>query len=409
MIRLVFRLFIVLPLSVSAQHNPDFWTDTPTYSTFSIIAYEEETQQWGIAVATHNLYVGNSTIYIEPGVGAFSVIAETHPDYAHNGFEQLAKGKSIQEAIEFTRAKDKQAHYRQVSGVDHRGNTYAFTGEALAYWGGKSTHKMGNQFVVMGNQLADEVLDQMAATYEQTKGTLAERLLASLVAGQVAGGQISGKQSAALVVKGTNNAWYNQIDLRVDHSPTPFQDLQRLLNYHYGRIQINQSISAAESGDEGRAKEKLEEAEQLLEGWNGMYGKLALAHSILGNKKKAVQWVQQALLENPDWKVNLPGFYYLHDQPEMRSLIDPNSFSVKDWEQALRMMIWAEGAGTAVHLGEKLIEQDIQSSYVHFLVGRCYAILKQPERAKEQLVLALTMDENNIEAQRLLKSLPQGN
>lgn len=130
------------------------------------------------------------------GLGAFSVIAETEPTYAINGFEQLKKGKTIEEAIQFTKKNDSDFYERQVSGIDAKGNVYAFTGDALKYWMWTSTHRLGKDFVVMGNQLADSVLSDMFTTFEKSTGTLAERLLKSLIAGQNAGGQISGKQSA---------------------------------------------------------------------------------------------------------------------------------------------------------------------------------------------------------------------
>src|SRR5476651_2336733 len=104
----IVTLLIVLQLFKisSAQNLPSLLLNKNINSTFSITAYDEVAQEWGIAVATNNIYVGNSTIYIEPGIGAFSVIAETEPAYAINGFQQLKAGKSIEQAINYTREKD---------------------------------------------------------------------------------------------------------------------------------------------------------------------------------------------------------------------------------------------------------------------------------------------------------------
>src|ERR1700742_572759 len=88
-----------------AQNLPSLLTGKNIYSTFSITAYDSAAQEWGIAVATNNIYVGSSTVYVHPGLGAFSIIAETEPAYAHNGFDQLQQGKSIRTAIEYTMAK----------------------------------------------------------------------------------------------------------------------------------------------------------------------------------------------------------------------------------------------------------------------------------------------------------------
>ena len=85
-------------------------------------------------MATDNIYVGNSTIYIEPGIGAFSVIAETNPNYGLDGIKHLKSGKPIEESILATKTKDNQSHFRQVSGIDANGNCFAFTGESLKFW-----------------------------------------------------------------------------------------------------------------------------------------------------------------------------------------------------------------------------------------------------------------------------------
>ncbi len=137
----------------------------------------------------------------------------------------------------------------QVSGIDLHGNSFSFTGSSWKYQKGHAGSLSGKSYVVMGNQLGDSVLALMSVTFEKAAGTLAQRLLAALIAGEKAGGQVTGKQSAALVVKGTDNEWFNNIDLRVDNSKEPFSDLQRLLNYHYGRIRLNQAVMAIQNGN----------------------------------------------------------------------------------------------------------------------------------------------------------------
>src|SRR6186713_3220099 len=113
-----------------AQNLPSLVSGKNINATFSILAYDREAGEWGIAVATNNIYVGNSTVYIEPGLGAFSVIAETEPVYALEGFEQLRQGKTIREAIEYTAGLDSDVGLRQVSGIDSIGRVYAFTGSS---------------------------------------------------------------------------------------------------------------------------------------------------------------------------------------------------------------------------------------------------------------------------------------
>jgi uncharacterized Ntn-hydrolase superfamily protein len=389
----------------NAQNLPSLLLNKNINSTFSIMGYDKATREWGIAVATNNIYVGNSTVYIEPGVGAFSVIAETEPLYAMNGFDQLKKGNSIEQAIRFTMETDKEFYNRQVAGIDAQGNVYAFTGKALKYWQGNSTHKTGNGYVVMGNQLADSVLSNMAAVYERSTGTLAERLLKSLIAGQKAGGQITGKQSAALKVMGSNNEWFNQIDLRTDNSKTPFEDLQKLLNYHYGRIRINQSIFAFKMMNKKRGEDLLHEAEQLLSGWNGIYSKIAMAYILGGNEAKAIAIIKRAMAENPQWKENLPAFYCLYQHPEISKLKSERSFTIKDWNNAVNLMIELNKTKQAIDLATNVIKKYPSSSFTYYLLAKAYTQNGSKQLAQTNVEIALQLDGENAEAQELLKEL----
>ncbi len=404
--RILLSLFLLSTAqSIYSQNLPSLLLNRNINSTFSIIAFDKENQEWGIAVATNNIYVGNSTIYIQAGLGAFSVIAETEPAYAIRGFEQLKKGTTIQQAIDYTRQSDSESYNRQVSGIDSHGNVYAFTGPALKYWNGTSTHKTGKSYVVMGNQLADSVLSNMAKTFEQSKGTLAERLLRSLVAGQDAGGQITGKQSAALVVKGSNNEWFIQVDLRVDNSKTPFEDLQKLLNYHYGRIRINQAINAFKMMNKKRDAQLLKEAEVLTDGWNGIYSKIAMAYILSGDEGKALAVIQKALIENPQWKENLPAFYCLTNHPEMNQLIHADSFSLKNWDAAIDFMTEINRNKQSIDLAKRVLQKYPTSSFTFYLIGKAYYQDGDKESAKKNLNTALQYDKDNAEAKKLLQGL----
>ncbi len=404
--RLVLWIFFFLSTqSTFGQNLPSLLTEKNINATFSILAYDEGAQEWGIAVATDNIYVGNSTIYIEPEVGAFSVIAETEPRYGMDGLLKLKAGKSIEQTISECQEIDNEVNYRQVSGIDAEGNVYAFTGKSLKYWKGYAGEYMGNNYVVMGNQLEENVLSEMAEVYEKSEGTLAERLLKSLIAGQHAGGQITGKRSAAIVVKGSKNEWFNQIDLRVDNSDEPFKELQTLMNYHYGRIRLNQALYAHRIGNVGRAEKKLSEAESMLDGWTGMYSKIASVHIAMKNEDSAIGWIKRGLKENPNWKVNLPAFYLLRDHPEMKALIKPDSFSGTDWESALSVLSNHGRELEVITLAEGLILEDIESSYLHYLLGKSYFYEKEEDKAVDHLEIALKMDGENIEAEKLLDKI----
>lgn len=402
---LAFIAASLLLKSSVAQNLPSLLLNKNINSTFSITAYDETAHEWGIAVATNNIYVGNSTIYIEPGIGAFSVIAETEPQYAINGFEKLKAGETIEQAIEYTRAKDDDSDTRQVSGIDAKGNVYAFTGSALKNWKGYSAHFLGKGFVVMGNQLADSVLVKMAFAFEHTGGTLAQRLLKSLLAGQAAGGQLSGKQSAALMVKGTNNEWFNQIDLRVDNSKKPFDELQTLLNYHYGRIKLNQAIFAIKAGNTKRGEGLLNNAEIMVEGWNGIYSKIIEAFILLGDDKKAVAIIQKAIAENSQWTENLSAFYCLDKYPEFHRLIDESSFTVKDWDNAIQLMLQVNKTKDAIELAGRVLKKYPSSSFTYCLLGEAWQQQGKKIEAKKNLEMALQFDPNNTEARRELSKV----
>ncbi|MGB5820998.1 MAG: DUF1028 domain-containing protein [Saonia sp.] len=397
-------LILIFP-KVNSQNLPSLLTEKNINSTFSILAYDEDAKEWGIAVATNNIYVGNSTIYIQPELGAFSVIAETEPRYGIEGLHKLKAGMSIQQAITEVRENDDKANYRQVSGIDANGNVFAFTGKSLKFWKGKASEIIGKNYVVMGNQLHEEVLSDMSSTFESSTGTLAHRLLKSLASGQNAGGQISGKQSAAVVVKGTNNEWYDQIDLRVDNSKNPIEDLKTLMGYHYGRIRLNQALYAHRAGNSKRAKQKLTEAESMLEGWTAMYSRIASANISMGNEGAAVNWIKKGLAENPNWTVYVPAFYLLRNNPEMKFIINPNSFTVKDWESAMGMLSNLGRELEVIELAKGLIDKKIESSYLYFLLGRSFYYEKEQDKAIEYLKKALKMDSENIEAQNLLNRI----
>lgn len=356
-------------------------------------------------MATNNIYVGNSTVYVQPGLAAFSVIAETKPDYAINGFVELKKGRSIKEAIEYTRDRDEDANFRQVAGIDSIGNVYAYTGSALKFWKGDASHLTGKDYVVLGNQLAEDVLSCMAASFEHSKGTLAERLLKSILAGQNAGGQITGKQSAALVVKGSQQEWYNQIDLRVDNAKQALFDLQRLLYFHYGRIRLNQAIKLLKNGERKKGLNLLNEAGKLVEGWNGIYSKLIMGLLLAGNEQDAIRTILKAINENPEWKENLPCFYFLRNRQELRKFYIKRKFTEKDWNQAIQFLIGIDRPEQALKLGSMVIKKYPRSSYTYYLRGEAYKELDETRSAVADYKMVIELDSGNEEAMLALKRL----
>ena len=198
--------------------------------TFSIVGYDPTEKEWGIAVQSKFLGVGAVVPWAKAGVGAVATQSYANTAYGPKGLELMAQGKTAQEVLEILIADDPEREMRQFGLIDAEGNAASFTGKECYDWAGGLT---GAHFAAQGNILVDEkTVNAMGRVFEETQGTLAARLLAALDAGQEAGGDSRGKQSAALfVVKeaggygGFNDRY---VDLRVDDHPDPIKELIRL-------------------------------------------------------------------------------------------------------------------------------------------------------------------------------------
>jgi uncharacterized Ntn-hydrolase superfamily protein len=200
-------------------------------STFSIVAYDPDRKEWGIAVASKYLAVGSAVPWAKAKVGAVATQSFVNVTYGERGLELLAKGKNAEEVIKILTEEDKKKEMRQVGVVDAEGNVATFTGEKCLAWAGGKT---GKHYACQGNILAGEkVIDEMAKAFEESKGILALRLMAALEAGDKAGGDKRGKQSAALLVvreKGGPNGLGDRLfDFRVDDHKEPVPELARIL------------------------------------------------------------------------------------------------------------------------------------------------------------------------------------
>ncbi|RDU37595.1 fimbrial assembly protein FimA [Neobacillus piezotolerans] len=204
--------------------------------TFSIVGFDPVEKEWGIAVQSKFLGVGAVVPWAKAGVGAVATQSYANTTYGPKALELMAAGKTAEEALHLILEEDKEQEMRQVGLIDAHGNAATFTGSECYKWAGGVT---GPHFAAQGNILVDETtVSQMAATFMDTKGTLAERLLAALDAGQAAGGDSRGQQSAALYVvkeRGGYGAFNDRyIDLRVDDHPEPIKELIRI----YGLQQL---------------------------------------------------------------------------------------------------------------------------------------------------------------------------
>jgi uncharacterized Ntn-hydrolase superfamily protein len=203
-------------------------------STFSIVAYDPATGDLGIAVESKFLGVGAVVPWAKAGVGAIATQSWANTTYGPKGLELLAQGKTPDEAMAALTGPDEHRALRQVGIVDAKGRTATYTGAECFAWAGGIT---GPNYACQGNILVSEATVQaLARTFEATSGGLWDRLVAALAAGQAAGGDSRGQESAALLVvrEGGGYGGFNDrfIDLRVDDHPRPIEELARLLELH---------------------------------------------------------------------------------------------------------------------------------------------------------------------------------
>jgi uncharacterized Ntn-hydrolase superfamily protein len=206
----------------------------PYPSTFSIVAADPEANEIGIAVQSKFLSVGAAVPWVEGGVGAVATQAWANTTFGPRGLQALREGAAPEAVLRLLTADDPQADDRQVGIVDARGRSASFTGARCIEWAGGIA---GDGFAAQGNCLAGEtVVDALVSTFRIASGTLSDRLVAALAAGQRAGGDKRGQQSAALIVckPGGGYGGFNDryVDLRVDDHAAPIDELARLLELH---------------------------------------------------------------------------------------------------------------------------------------------------------------------------------
>lgn len=199
--------------------------------TFSIVARDSESGAIGIGVASKYLAVGSAVPWAKANVGGTATQSYVNTNLGADSLILLAQGKSPGEVTKVLLDSDPGKEMRQLGLVDSKGNTFAFTGSRCLAWAGS---KQGKGYTVQGNLLTGpEVLEEMSAAFESTKASFAKRIFDALLAGEKAGGDKRGKQSAAILIVrekgGPNRLGDREIDLRVDDNPNPLLELGRLL------------------------------------------------------------------------------------------------------------------------------------------------------------------------------------
>ena len=235
--------------------------------TFSIVARDPKTGMMGVAVQSHWFSVGRVVPWAEAGVGAVATQSFVEPSYGPEGLNLMRSGKSAVETLRKLVANDSGKAVRQVAMVDSNGRVAAHTGKRCIECAG---HRMGDGYSVQANlMLNDRVPAQMAKTFEKTKGDLPQRMIAALDAAQEVGGDIRGKQSAAIIVvkaQSSGKPWADRmVDLRVEDHREPLNELKRLMKLARAYNHMNVGDKAMEKNDIIRAVKEYSLAMKLAE------------------------------------------------------------------------------------------------------------------------------------------------
>ena len=320
------RLLLLLALApiAAAQLRP--------VNTYSIVARDPATGQLGVAVQSHWFAVGQIVPWAEAGVGAVATQSFVDPKYGKLGLDLLRAGKSAPDTLKALLGGDAGCEVRQVGIVDASGTVATFTGarDIVAAGGiaGNATAteqskcgavSTGRDFAVQANLMEnDKVWPAMAKAYAESKGDLAERMLAALDAAQAVGGDIRGKQSAALVVvsaKSTGRSWQDRVfDVRVDDAPDPLAELRRLVALQRAYNHMNAGDLAVEHKDHEAALREYAKAEEIASTTKGVpqsrLAEMTYWHAVslvnMGRIDEALPLFARVFKLEPSWRTLTP-------------------------------------------------------------------------------------------------------
>ncbi len=290
--------------------------------TFSIVARDPATGEIGVAVQSHWFSVGSVVPWAEAGVGAVATQSFVDPRYGRDGLALMRSGKSAPEALKQLLARDPASDVRQVAMIDAQGRVDAWTGAKDIPAAG---HIVGTNYSVQANLMLNATIwPAMSTAFESARGDLADRMLAALDAAQRAGGDIRGRQSAALiVVKATSSgdAWADRIfDLRVDDAAEPLKELRRLVTLQRAYNHMNAGDLAVEKKDAAGALREYGAAERLVPSSAEMVYWHAVALVNMGRVDDSLPLFRKVFAMDPSWATltpRLPKAGLLPDDPKV--------------------------------------------------------------------------------------------
>jgi len=292
-------------------------------STYSIVALDETTGELGVAVQSHWFSVGFLVPWAKAGVGAVATQSFVKVDYGPDGIQLMESGMKAADALKALTSKDEGEAVRQVGMIDIKGNVAAHTGSRCIKYAG---HIVGENYSVQANMMANGTVPKaMAIAFEETKGDLADRMMAALEAAEAEGGDIRGKQSAAMVIvsgEPSGVEWKDtKLNLRIEDHPTPLIELRRLIRVHRAYQHANMGDHYMETEEIDKALIEYSKAAEYypenaeLPYWSA----IALANG--GRLEEALPVFQSVFQRNPDLKTMTPRLVKSGLLPDDKSLI----------------------------------------------------------------------------------------
>lgn len=298
--KLLLSFVIAISLAAQCAAIPQ---KLPPVSTFSIVAIDPRTGEMGVAVASRYFSVGSVVPWAMADVGAVATQANVNVGYGQEALDLLRKGLSAQEALKKILADDKfeGKDGRQVAIVDAKGNVAAYTGPNAPKWAGD---RQGKTWSAQGNILVGpQVPEAMGKAFEATQGEFTEKLYAALKAGDAAGGDARGRQSASILVvkkrggRNINNDRY--VYINVDDNPDPFTELRRLLDLNLAYDYGDQTFKALDAGNVEKARAAAQQALRYSPNSFGSHMRLAFLDYLTGDKAASLDEFGKAKALNP--------------------------------------------------------------------------------------------------------------
>jgi uncharacterized Ntn-hydrolase superfamily protein len=270
------------------------------HGTYSIVAFDPATGEHGAAVQSHWFSVGSLCIWARPGVGAAATQSVVEPAHGPNALDRLAAGEDAAAALAGVLAPDPLASVRQVAVVDAAGGVAVHTGAECIPCAGDAT---GEHHSCQANMMERDTVPQaMSVAFARAEGPLADRLMAALDAAEGEGGDVRGRQSAALVVvPAEGEVWRTRVDLRVEDHPDPLTELRRLIGLQRAYELAGEGDELLAAGRPEEAGERYRAAQALAPGSHELLFWAGLAMAQAGDLDGGVDAVRRAAEEHPNW------------------------------------------------------------------------------------------------------------